>query len=337
MRFLIVAILLNVLAVMPAAASDPDGPKPEIFIEEMHHDLGEVYEQEKYTHRFLVQNKGAADLKIESVRPSCGCTIAEFDDVISAGKSGYINLEITGSKVTGTFNKSASVTTNDPDHPVLSISLGGKILRYVDVDPARVYLRGMYEEPVSKDLLVVSHEKDRDFKVLGVTSTLDDKITYRVEPDAEPGRYRVKLFKNPRLPTMNEWGQLTIHTNSEHAPDKIVQVNVVTRGAIVVQPSTVNFGSVDAKALMGAQGVEKEITVFKLKGEFKITDIQFSDPAYEARVEPVADGKYKIKVGFHPGKDKQDRAYVDEMIINTDDPNEPAVRVRVVARTAGGA
>ena len=44
-------------------------PQPKALIEEKRHDLGEVYEQDKYSHQFSVKNIGDADLKIEKVKP----------------------------------------------------------------------------------------------------------------------------------------------------------------------------------------------------------------------------------------------------------------------------
>ena len=131
------------------------------------------------------------------------------------------------------------------------------------IGPRPSAVRGMYGEQVSRELAVSSNEMKSDFKIYRVTSNIDDKMTYKVVPDAEPGRYKVKLFKNPKLPTLNTWGSLTIHSNSELAPEKIVQVNITTRGSIVVQPSTLNFGAL----IRGAdpKGPEKSLTVFKLR------------------------------------------------------------------------
>lgn len=257
--------------------------------------------------------------------------MAEFDHIIRPGQEGTVTLEVLGEKVTGNFNKSATVQSNDPDHPRMTISLAGHIIRYVEVEPTRVYLRGMYGEAVSKELRVTSNEMKKDLEILDVSSNIDDKITYKVESNAEPGTYKITLFKNPKLPTLNTWGSLAVKTNSEKSPMSIVQVNVVTRGAIVCQPTTLNFGAVRAESSLGAMGVQKEITIFKLKGEFNITDIEFSSGYYEAKIEPLEEGKkYKVTVGFHPDASRQ--SYVDEMVINTDDPTEPAIRVRLLAR-----
>jgi hypothetical protein len=48
----------------------PQGaPQPTIVIDEMRHDMGEVFEQDKYAHVFKVKNVGKANLEILSVKP----------------------------------------------------------------------------------------------------------------------------------------------------------------------------------------------------------------------------------------------------------------------------
>jgi hypothetical protein len=43
--------------------------KPEIFVPQIRHDFGKVFEQDKYEHDFIIQNRGKADLIIEKVKP----------------------------------------------------------------------------------------------------------------------------------------------------------------------------------------------------------------------------------------------------------------------------
>jgi hypothetical protein len=255
--------------------------------------------------------------------------VASFDKVIPPGQEGSITLEVEGEKVTGSWQKAATVHTNDPKHSRLTITLTGTVIKHVDIDPDRVYLRGMYGEAVGAEVLVSSNEKKDNFKILDVTSNIDDKMTYKVQPEAEPGHYKILVYKNPKLPTLNTWGSLFVKTNSENTPEKVVQVNVVTRGAIIVQPSTLNFGEVPTVA---PNAIEKAITVSKVKGDFHIRDVAFSSDAYKASIEPMEEGKtYKVTVSFKPTESQ--KSYVDEMIINTDDPNEPSIRVRLMARS----
>lgn len=69
----IVAISAGVLAVL-SMISGPrvlaqDELKPKIYLPEIRYDFGKVFEQEKYEHDFVVQNRGKADLIIEKVKP----------------------------------------------------------------------------------------------------------------------------------------------------------------------------------------------------------------------------------------------------------------------------
>ena len=59
-----VAVLL-----FAVAARAQEGPLPLCVIEEMRHDMGEVFEQDKYSHVFKVRNSGDAELQIISVKP----------------------------------------------------------------------------------------------------------------------------------------------------------------------------------------------------------------------------------------------------------------------------
>lgn len=331
------AVLSVVLTLVAGAAVVADEtPQPAIFIPQVNWNLGTVVERDHYEHVFSVENHGTADLVIEKVQPGCGCTAADFDKVIPAGKRGVIKLVIDGSKVHGSFNKSATVYSNDPEHPTTSISLAGKETQHITASPSdKVYLEGHYGEPVEKTVVLTANEDGTDFKVTAASSSIDDEITYRLEPGPDKNQYTVKIFKNPKLPNVSTYGSLTLETNVQQAPEKVIQVQVVTKGTITVEPSMVNYGLVP----FGSDGkeapvIERSITVLRSDGEFDIRDIQFNNDRYEATVEAVIPGKrYAVGVRYHPPVKREPRQRdVGEMTIHTSDPTEPAVTVKLVAR-----
>ena len=68
--------------------------------------------------------------------------MAKFDKVIPSGQEGKIHMVIEGKRVHDRFNKSATIRSNDPEHPVMTISMAGNITPYVSIVPkSRVYLR----------------------------------------------------------------------------------------------------------------------------------------------------------------------------------------------------
>jgi len=88
------------------------------------HDFGQVMEGEKVVHTFEVLNTGKADLLIQSVRPSCGCTTPKYDKKpIRPGKKGTIEVAFDTKGRTGKQRKTVVVVTNtEPPNTVLSFT-----------------------------------------------------------------------------------------------------------------------------------------------------------------------------------------------------------------------
>lgn len=260
--------------------------------------------------------------------------MAQYDKVIPPGQEGRIELAVEGKKVHGSFTKSATVYSNDTNHPTLTITLSGHEIPYVNVTPTeRVHLQGRYGEKASKTIRVRSNEKDLDFKVTGLTSNIDDKITYRLEKTSQKGEYKIHVMKNPRLPTLSTFGSLFIHTNSELAPETTVQVQVITKGSISVQPSTVNFGRMHFPKKEVGTPVTKSVTLLKPNGGLVIEAIEVTNNNYKVELEEIVPGKrYKVNVTFTPPAFSQPRQREHgELTVFTNDPTEPRVTVRLVA------
>ncbi|UCG52339.1 MAG: DUF1573 domain-containing protein [Candidatus Latescibacterota bacterium] len=66
---LVLIFVAALFLVSVAAATEEEKKQPNIVIEELRHDLGEVFETDKYKHAFKVSNTGDAELVIESVKP----------------------------------------------------------------------------------------------------------------------------------------------------------------------------------------------------------------------------------------------------------------------------
>lgn len=261
--------------------------------------------------------------------------MAKFDRVIPPGQEGAIEFAIDGGKVKGRFSKSATVQTNDPNHPKMTVTLSGTIKSYVEIEPGtRIFLKGSYDEPVVKGITVYSNVEnaEKPFVITKLESDIDDKITYKMEETEEKGKYLIQVWKNPKLPVSNSFGSLFIHTNIEQAPQKVIQVQVTTDGDLIVRPTILNFGSVpDPVGQKLEKPLQKTLTIANSKDEFSIDNITFSTAGYRAKIEPIQEGHtYKVTVDFYPEAGGQN--YMGEMVIHTTDPREPTVKVRLLAR-----
>jgi hypothetical protein len=66
---LVLALVLLGTGAAQNGKAESKGPKPSIEIPEMRHDLGKIFEREKYEYTFTVRNRGNGDLVIEEVKP----------------------------------------------------------------------------------------------------------------------------------------------------------------------------------------------------------------------------------------------------------------------------
>ena len=121
-RSAFVAVAFLLMFVFSVSAENPATPK--LSIPSLEHSFGSVKAGTPLTYSFEIKNEGKADLEIKSVNPSCGCTTSKYDKVIAPGKVGTVTLAVEKTEgYKGEVTKTASVTTNDPDHQSFTLTL----------------------------------------------------------------------------------------------------------------------------------------------------------------------------------------------------------------------
>src|SRR5512144_383524 len=131
-------------AVLPLAAQQKG---PAIEFETLTRDLGKVvYDGEIVTEVFKFANKGDALLEIKSVEPGCGCTSAvPSPNKLAPGQSGEIEIKITTAALTAMtaqktdMSKTVTVTSNDPKHPSVILTITGTVAPEVALSEPNVY------------------------------------------------------------------------------------------------------------------------------------------------------------------------------------------------------
>ena len=83
---------------------------------------------------FRVGNVGDAALTVQ-VKPSCGCTVAEYDKTIEPGKEGVIRVKLDTKGLKGLVRKSLTVLTNDPEHKATTLWISVNVETPIDIFP----------------------------------------------------------------------------------------------------------------------------------------------------------------------------------------------------------
>ncbi|MGB4871564.1 MAG: DUF1573 domain-containing protein [Candidatus Promineifilaceae bacterium] len=107
--------------------------KPAISVTDSLLALGDVVNGDVITREVSVQNNGQADLIIDTVTTSCGCTQATIEPLtIPAGSSGTLSISFDsgahGPALTGPLVRQVFITSNDPQQPEITVELTANIL-----------------------------------------------------------------------------------------------------------------------------------------------------------------------------------------------------------------
>jgi Protein of unknown function (DUF1573) len=93
------------------------------------YDFGTVVEGQLVKYSFEIQNTGSADLKIDRVNASCGCTVAKQEkSVLKPSEKTMINVEFNSQGKMGPQEKFIYIFSNDPKSPEFKFSMKGVVV-----------------------------------------------------------------------------------------------------------------------------------------------------------------------------------------------------------------
>lgn len=124
------------------------GPMGKVEIDEVDHNFGSMAVHEKRSHVFVLRNVGKAPLELEKGRSTCKCTLSELGKtVVAPGESTEIKLEWVPERPEEAFSQSAMIhVKNDPDRPVVRLSVYGKVAAILHLMPVESWLLGEITE-----------------------------------------------------------------------------------------------------------------------------------------------------------------------------------------------
>lgn len=248
-RFAPLLLLFSMLSA-PALAGPKAVPIEPIL------DFDIVARGEVLTHDFQIRNDGDAPLQIENVRPACGCTVAQYDEVIAPGKVGKIHAEVDTTDFYGPISKSIAVYTNDPDNPKLQLVVRAKVMAYINADPG--YARFLYvqHEPTQPVKQLVWSEDGHPLKILEVKSA-SKKVDIDFRPATDEERrddtegpqwiVSIEVKGNAQIGALRE--NIEIITDHPKQRAAIIPVSGFVRPRQHITPMEVDFGSLQGDAL----------------------------------------------------------------------------------------
>ncbi|HEY7515650.1 MAG TPA: DUF1573 domain-containing protein [Vicinamibacteria bacterium] len=116
MRVLSFVALLAALA--PASAQESkkeDAAGPRLVVQPASFDFGKAVQNKTLNKEFSIRNFGSADLVIENVSTTCGCTAALLaDKVIKPGSTSPLRVSLETRTYSGKVERTVLIRSNDP-------------------------------------------------------------------------------------------------------------------------------------------------------------------------------------------------------------------------------
>jgi hypothetical protein len=317
-------------ATVLAASAPGTAGKPKAVPLEPIKDVGQIAKGESIVHDFLIRNEGDAPLKIEEVRPACGCTVADFDKTIAPGATGKIHVAIDTASFSGPVAKGVSVFTNDVDNTKIELTVRATVEPFIQVKPG--YARYITVQGEPKEGTIVQNlwtPDGSDFEITSIESPYPFlNVTYREataeerRPEAKGKQWRVEMHLSNNAPVGALADYVKIHTN--HPKQKLVQIAVsgFVRPVIAVTPPVADFGEVSL-----AEPLRKSFSIKNFATEqIRITSVQNDVKGVETQLEPLQEGReYQVRVTLKPELGKG--PFSGKVTLLTDSPKMPKIEV----------
>ena len=192
----------------------------------------------------------------------------------------------------GHIHKSASVFSNDPDDPRITLVIKGKITSLVEIKPSSTLLfRGRADQLVQKSVDVVATSKP--FQITKVDSNLDDKITYQVKTIEAGKQYKLNVKNQAKEGSYR--GYIKISTDMAQRPEVLIHVAGNIEGAISIRPQSIMVGKLrpDQPARSA-----KVLVISNLNKAFEITNMTYDHKFIDVSKQPLPQGKtgYSLEI-----------------------------------------
>lgn len=318
---LVVPLLTNAQEAAPTEAA-PAVKGPTLQVDQPEFDFGSADSQATVEHTYILKNTGDTTLEISSVRPACGCTVAELTEkMIPPGGESRLTAKLSLRGRSGRQSKSITINSNDPERPQMQLMLVGNVSQSIQIAPDRLIFGQMAPGQEITLYVELASMSEKDFQILKIETNNPELIG--TPETVEPGKkYRIGArFKAPQSAgPLNALLRIT----TDHPDRQLIEIpmaaNVV--GELVFAP---------AEIVLPATGDGSPQTRYVVirKGSassFEITEIVTPAPDIKTTTLPFADQGFRIQLeNIVPSADLNGK----EFIIRTTAPSMGEIRIPV--------
>lgn len=162
--------------------------EPKISFEKTIHDFSDIKESDgKVSYEFKFTNVGSKPLVINDVKASCGCTTPTWTkNPILPGGNGFVKAEYNPAGRPGSFNKSITVSSNDPTNTTVLRIAGNVLQGEKSIEQRFPYNMGALRLEYINLSMMTMTTKEKNTKEIKIINTSDSpmKLGFKDVPEA---------------------------------------------------------------------------------------------------------------------------------------------------------
>lgn len=286
-------------AVALAGQPAPAEVQPRLVVPQPVFAFGTVERGATVEHTFTLRNGGDAELRIEQVKSSCGCTVGVASArEIPPGGEGRVTVTLDTARMAGTKTKTVTVYTNDPAAPASGLTLTGQVVADLVITPSPLYLGRLRRGEVGRHEVVVA--PGRPDAAFAVTAVEPDgpALHAHLEPRSDGPGQKIVVELDRDVPLGRFSAELRLRTTSPREPVMSLTVFGSVEGDVAVLPPQVTFG-----VARGGSAPAREL-VIQNRGRhpFSVTRVKVPSTLVTYRLREVEEGQeYRLTVTLRDG------------------------------------
>jgi hypothetical protein len=311
---------------LAAAAITLVAQAPVISFDRTHHDFGRITPDRKVAAKYRVTNTGNAYLNITQVRPSCGCTYTMLGKwSLAPGEGTEIEAMFDPKGLKGGVRKSIEVVSNDPKTPAVSLTLEAEVVQEIMPSVESVYFFQAPRSATTRSQIRYASGNGEPVQIVDVKAPGAPFLSFAYRAEGKDLVMEVAL-DGRKVPAGQTRGveQATVRFTNPRMNQLPLNIQWDLKAAIQASPLELVFQDAPGKEL------RQKLTLKQAEGRaFRVTG---SRPSLQGlRVEGLNQKASTVELTVVLPSSLKAGRYSETLALQTDDPDQPELTVRVVA------
>ena len=302
----------------PQQAAKAAGPR--ITFESLVYDFGEVAPGTPNVGQFRFTNTGDATLRVLKVGTCCGVSHKLSKKIYAPGESGVLELQYRAASQPGTFRRTISFSTNDPENAQVTLTVKAQIVRRVTYEPQRLKLFLKRENAGCSEIILKSTD-GKPFSITGFKATAQS-MTADFDSAVKATEFVLKPKVNTETLAKNLQGRVDISTDHPECDSVHILYDVLPQ-------FTVNPSQIILLKVMPGEMVERAVWILSNYGEdFEIESITSDKGIVKVVKREKVGNRYELKVEITPPAEKTATLLTDKLQVKMQDGEEITIGLR---------